>query len=311
MNQRRLTPSMSSLLAFEASARTESFTKAAHQLSLTQSAVSRQVQTLEALLGVALFQRVGRRVVLTDVGRMYLRELSGPLERIRNATLQAIAFQAGGGTLHLAVLPTFGSKWLMPRLPGFYAKHPEVSIHVHARTYLDLDGSAMDAAIVVGDGQWSGTIAWPLLEEEMVPVIGGRAARVGKIDTVTDLLRYPLLQVATRPGVWGDWFARNGYDKELRSFGPRFELTSHLIQAVSAGMGIGLVPRVLVEDELKAGSLAVALKTARYLSGNSYYLVAPLARETYPPFVLFRDWLGALLKADLGAIPGRVGRVAD
>lgn len=266
-------------------------------MSLTQSAVSRQVQTLEALLGVALFQRVGRRVLLTDVGRMYLRELSGPLERIRNATLQAIAFQAGGGALHLAVLPTFGSKWLMPRIPNFYAKHPEVSIHVHSRTWLDLDGSGMDAAIFVGDGQWPNTVAYPLVEEELVPVIGSRAARLKKIHTVTDLLRYPLLQIASRPTVWKDWFVKNGYGDELRNFGPHFELTSHLIQAVSAGMGIGLLPRVLVEDELKAGSLVVPLKTARYLSGNSYYLVVPTARETYPPFTLFRDWLGGLLKS--------------
>lgn len=287
---------MSSLLAFEASARTESFTRAAQQLSLTQSAVSRQVQTLEALLGVPLFQRVGRRVVLTDVGRMYLRELTGPLERIRSATLQAIAFQAGGGTLHLAVLPTFGSKWLMPRLPTFYAKHPEVLVHIHSRTYLDLDVSGMDAAIVVGDGQWPGVVAHQLVAEEMVPIISPKEARRGRIKTIDELLRYPLLQVVTRPTAWRDWFAKHGYSGDALKFGPQFEVTSHLIQAVSAGMGIGLVPKVLVDDELQAGTLVVPVKGARDPSGKSYYLVVSGNREAYPPFALFRDWLLGLVQ---------------
>lgn len=295
MNPRRLTPSMSSLLAFEASARTESFTRAAQHLSLTQSAVSRQVQTLEALLGVPLFQRIGRRVVLTDVGRMYLRELTGPLERIRSATLQAIAFQAGGGTLHLSVLPTFGSKWLMPRLPGFYARHPEVLVHIHSRTYLDLDLSGMDAAIVVGDGQWPGAVAYQLVAEEMIPIISPRQARRDKIRTVNELLRYPLLQVVTRPTAWRDWFAKHGYAGDALKLGPQFEMTSHLIQAVSAGMGIGLVPKVLVEDELQAGTLAVPVKVNSDASGNAYYLVVAANRESYPPFAQFRDWLLGLV----------------
>ncbi|SOY93352.1 conserved exported hypothetical protein [Cupriavidus taiwanensis] len=296
MNPRRLTPSMSSLLAFEASARTESFTRAAQQLSLTQSAVSRQVQTLEELLGVSLFHRIGRRVVLTDVGRMYLRELTGPLERIRSATMQAIAFQAGGGTLHLSVLPTFGSKWLLPRLPAFYAAHPEVLVHIHSRTYLDLDVSGMDAAIVVGDGQWPGVVAYELLAEEMVPIISPRQAKRDKIKTIGELLRYPLLQVVTRPTAWRDWFARHGYTGDALKLGPQFEMTSHLIQAVSAEMGIGLVPKVLIADELKAGTLAVPIKVDSEWSGNAYYLVVSTNRESYPPFALFRDWLLTLVR---------------
>lgn len=282
---------MSSLLAFEASAQTESFTRAAQQLSLTQSAVSRQVQALEELLGVPLFQRIGRRVVLTDVGRMYLREIAGPLERIRRASLQAIAFQAGGGTLHLAVLPTFGSRWLIPRLPDFYAEHPEVVVHVHTRTYLDLDVSGMDAAIVVGDGKWLGVVAYQLLAEETVVVMSPAQAKKSSIDTIDQLLQYPLLRVVSRPTAWRDWFAKHGYTGSGLKLGPQFEMTSHLIQAVSAGMGIGLVPKFLVEEELNAGTLIIAVNGARTASGNGYYLVVPSGRESYPPFVQFKDWL--------------------
>lgn len=291
MNPRRLTPSMSSLLAFEASAQTESFTRAAQQLSLTQSAVSRQVQTLEELLGVPLFQRIGRRVVLTDVGRMYLREISGPLERIRRASLQAIAFQAGGGTLNLAVLPTFGSRWLMPRLPDFYAAHPEVVVHVHSRTYLDLDVSGMDAAITVGDGKWLGVVTYQLLAEEIIPIMSADQARGGAIKTIDQLLQYPLLRVVSRPTAWHDWFAKHGYTGGGLKLGPQYEVTSHLIQAVSAGMGIGLVAKFLVEEELKAGTLMTAIDGAGTASGNGYYLVAPSGRESYPPFIQFKDWL--------------------
>lgn len=115
MNPRTLNPSMSSLLAFEASARHSSFTRAAEELSLSQSAVSRQVQSLEELLGVELFDRVSRHIALTEVGRIYSLEVAGALSRIRDATVQAIAYRSGGGSLHLAVLPAFGTKWLLPR----------------------------------------------------------------------------------------------------------------------------------------------------------------------------------------------------
>ena len=120
MHPRRLTPSMSLLVAFEAAARQLSFTRAANELSLTQSAVSRQVAALEALLEITLFHREGRQIALTEVGAMYQRELTGALQRIRSASLQAMAFRAGRGSLHLATLPTFASKWLMPRLKDFY-----------------------------------------------------------------------------------------------------------------------------------------------------------------------------------------------
>lgn len=149
MNPRTLTPSMSLLLAFEAAARHESYTRAAHELSLTQSAVSRQVQILK-MLGMRLFNREGRKVVLTDVGRMYQRELAEALGQIRSATLQAMAFGSGIHSLRLATLPTFGSKWLLPRLKDFYTAHPGMTVHLHSRIEsIDFDTSEIDAAIVV------------------------------------------------------------------------------------------------------------------------------------------------------------------
>ena len=171
MNLRRLTPSMSLLLAFESAARHQSYTRAAAELSLTQSAVSRQVQALEAFLGITLFQREGRNVVLTDVGRLYADTLSDALASIRNATLQAIDYGSGGGTLRLALLPTFGSKWLLPRLHEFYAANPGVQVHIHSRIHADFSDGQLDAAICVGDGAWPELTAHPLLDESMLSLI--------------------------------------------------------------------------------------------------------------------------------------------
>src|SRR5688572_24738703 len=114
MNLHRLTPSMSLLVAFEAAARHRSFTRAGQELSLTQSAVSRQVQALENLLNVKLFRRSGRQIALTELGTMYANDVAFALSRIRTASSQLLAFGAGGGALNLACLPTFGSRWLMP-----------------------------------------------------------------------------------------------------------------------------------------------------------------------------------------------------
>src|SRR5258708_39629706 len=152
MHPRRLTPSMSLLVAFEAAARHLSFTRAADELSLTQSAISRQVAALEALLEVTLFRREGRQITLTEGGAKYQRELSGALQRIRSASLQAMAFREGRGSLHLAALPTFASKWLIPRLKHFYHKQHQVLINLHSRLgQLDLERAGMDVVICVRD----------------------------------------------------------------------------------------------------------------------------------------------------------------
>lgn len=291
MNPRKLTPSMSLLLAFEASARHLSFTRAADELATTQSAVSKQVQALEELIGVDLFVRSGRKIALTDVGAMYQRELASHLVGIRNATLQAIAFRHGGGTLHLAVLPTFGSKWLLPRLHDFYATHGQVLLHVHSRIgQIDTSKSGMDAFIAVGDGQWPDCTAHLLQHEELVPIISPVVAAATPVANARDLAGQLLLRVTARPDTWRRWFEAQDAQAGRLKYGPEFELTSHLIQAVAAGIGVGLVPRYFIADELRAGTVQIAVDAS--MPGNlGYYLVYPSNRATYPPLVQFRDWL--------------------
>ncbi|WP_397459020.1 LysR substrate-binding domain-containing protein [Pseudomonas asplenii] len=296
MNPRRLTPSMSVLVAFEAAARHGSFTKAADELLLTQSAVSRQVQALEALLGVELFQRDGRRIELTAAGALYQHELSAALGRIRSATLKTIAFRSQEGVLHLGVLPTFGSKWLLPRMNDFYAKHPDIVVHIHSRIIqADLASAAgeMNAIIYAGSGSWPGFMSHPLLSEELVVVASPSALPEYRSTTPAEIATsHSLLNVVSRPNAWSDWFEHNGLDHRLMRQGPSFELTGHLIQAAMAGIGIGLVPRVLVQDEIKAGSLVVLFEPME--SGRCYYLAYANRYQNLPSLVAFSEWLLSL-----------------
>ncbi len=291
VNPRKLTPSMSLLLAFDASARHLSFTRAAQDLHLTQSAVSRQVQALEALLGVPLFARDQRKITLTGAGATYHREVAAALQRIRNGSLQAIASQSGSGSLHLAALPTFASKWLLPRLNDFYRQHPGILVHVHSRIgQFDLDQAGMDAAIGVGDGTWPGLVSHRLMDEVLLPVISPALRREQPLRTPADLLEHLLLVVATRSSAWPQWFAQQGLPASRLRLGPQFELTSHLIQAVASGIGVGLLPSFLVEDELKSGTLELAFDLP-LASGYTYYLFVRPEQLTLPSVATFSDWL--------------------
>ncbi|TDG07278.1 LysR family transcriptional regulator [Paraburkholderia guartelaensis] len=297
MNFRKLTPSMSLLLAFEASARHESFTRAAEELSLTQSAVSRQVQALEAMLDLALFTREGKRIIPTDIGRAYMAEISHALTLIRSATLQALTSNAPKTQLRVATLPTFGAKWLLPRLHRFYQAHPDLQIDLDSRIdATDFSTQDLDAAIVVGDGRWPGVTAHRLYAEELV-LVGNPAAlpfarksrRKAAAPTIETLEGLTLLRVRSFPDAWREWCAHFGLPHDALRPGPSFELTSHLIQAVVAGIGVGLVPRMLVEDELKENRLLSPFEAVP--SSRSYYLVYPERVQRHPVLVAFRDWL--------------------
>lgn len=289
MNYRRLTPSMSLLLAFEAAARHESFTRAGTELSLSQSAVSRQVQALEGQLGLPLFRREGRRVELTDAGRRYYLDLSDALGRIRSATLQVMSYQAAMGSLRLATLPTFGSKWLLPRLHEFYTLHPGVNIHIHSRIGpVDFANEEIDAVITVDTHPWPG-LAAHRIDGEFLLAIHARQASLSEPLEPAWAYSQTLLTVASHAQGWSDWFSHYQLEHRAMRLGPSFELTSHLIQAVRANIGIGLVPQALVQDELQRGELA-SLGTA-IASGRTYYLMYPPRNESLPALHAFKAWL--------------------
>ena len=167
---RRKIPSTTALICFEAAARNESFTKAAQELALTQGAVCRQIGGLEAFLNVELFRRSRRGVRLTEAGLSYSRQVAAQLDAVERDTLSVMR-QQGANVIELAVVPTFGTQWLLPRLKDFQQRHPEVTVNLTNRTrpFLFAD-TAFDAAIYFGDADWSGTQSHQLMGENPVPV---------------------------------------------------------------------------------------------------------------------------------------------
>jgi LysR family glycine cleavage system transcriptional activator len=288
---RRKIPSTAALSAFEAAARHQSFTKAADELAVTQSAVCRQIGALEDFLGVKLFRRDRRGVALTVAGVAYSRKVASRLDGVEQDTLEIMAKGCQGGTLELAVVPTFATKWLLPRLPLFIGEHPEVTVNLTARTRPFLfDDTEFDAAIHAGVAAWPGTEGLFLMRESLIAVCSPALIAPRRKLTLADWKRYPLLQQSTRPYAWRDWFASRGMQVEGDMTGPRFELFSMHAEAAIQGIGIALIPRLLIDDELRRGVLVPVAKH-EYLSDRAYYLIYPERKSDNAVLAVFRDWI--------------------
>ncbi|RYZ12432.1 MAG: LysR family transcriptional regulator [Comamonadaceae bacterium] len=306
---RRKIPPLQTLLCFDAAARHESYTRAAQELALTQSAVSRQIATLEDFVGVALFRRTRHGVALTAGGAAYARQIAQRLQAMERDTLDVMSHQGSGGALALAAVPTFATRWLIPRLPRFSRQQPEAVVHIETRTRPFLFADAeFDAALYAGSptqiASWAGTRATLLMQEDVVPVCSARLMPRGRSLDPHELARLPLLQQSTRPDGWRQWFDAQQVDAPNARGGPRHELFSMLAAAAAHGMGVALVPTLLVADELARGELVVACP--RPLAGErAYYLVTPERRDESPLLSAFRDWL--LDEASSGAAGPRAG----
>lgn len=289
---------MQVLRAFEASARLSSFTAAAQELNLTQSAVSRQVRALEELLGGELFVRDRQTVRLTAAGEIYAREVRQVLQRLSSATL---GFRAhpDEGTLRLAVLPTLAARWLAPRLPGFLAEHPGISISLVTRLgVVDFRAEPIDAAIHFGAPDWRGAELDFLMEETVLPACSPAFRERHRIRVADDLLQVPLLHLVSRPDAWERWFAEHCVAVE-NVRGMLFDQFSVAMQAARSGLGVALLPAFLCQEELARGELVLALD-APLRSSGSYYLAWPAGRGNYPPLASFRAWLVAQARQDVG-----------
>ena len=290
---RRKIPSTAALEAFESAARHQSFTLAADELSVTQSAVCRQIATLEDFVGLKLFRRSRRGVVLTAAGAQYSRSVRARLDEVERDTLDLMAKAGAGGALELGVVPTFATRWLLPRLHGFQQAHPHITLHLSSRTRPFLfDEAGLDATIHAGTGGWPGTESRLLMDEHLVAV-GSPALLHGRRRLkAADVAKLTLLQPSTRPYAWRQWFASLGVSTDRDMAGPRMELFSMITEAAIQGLGAALVPRFLVEDELAGGQL-VTLVDHDFASGLSYHLIYPEHKADEPVLGLFRDWLVA------------------
>ncbi|MGQ9368059.1 LysR family transcriptional regulator [Azospirillum sp. ST 5-10] len=286
---RRFLPSMSLLAAFEAAARHQSFTAAAAELNLTQSAVSRQIRALEETLGAELFRRERQTVRLTLAGETYAQQIREALQRISAATL---TFRANprGGSLTLAILPTFGTRWLAPRLPGFVAGHPGITVNLTTRLApFDFQLDPVDAAIHFGAPDWPGAELDPLMGETVVPACSPALLARHRFAAPADLLDAPLLHLVSRPDAWERWFEAMGVPARGVS-GMLIDQFATAAQAATSGLGVALLPRFLIEGELARGDLVQAFDGPMESAGR-YYLAWPSRRESHPPLQAFRRWI--------------------
>lgn len=285
---RRHTPSLIALRTLDALDRLGSASAVAEDLSLTQSAVSRQLQGLETQLGVALINRDHKRLTLTPAAQSFLSEIRPALAQIAQATLRLQVPQVGG-SLNLAILPAFGMRWLMPRLPDFARLHPDVTINMATRLEpFNFAAESFDAAIWYGSGDWPGTESLLLKHEQVLPVCAPGIA--SPPTRPRDLLKLPLLHIQSRPRAWAGWFAHHDVPLTAPVPGTLYDQFSTITQAALHGLGVALMPDYLVEQDLATGRL-IALCSGPIESAGAYYLAWPHGKTQDTALRLFRDWL--------------------
>lgn len=294
----RNVPPLRALRAFEASARHLSFTKAAEELFVTQAAVSLQIKQLEQLLGLTLFDRESRGLVLTAQGQIYLADVRDALQTLSEAT-DKISRQERQDLMTVSVLPSFASKWLVPRLPRFQKDNPDVDVRIAAFDRLaDFDRDQIDVAVRYGDGDWEGTRSELLFKEDVFPVcspdlINGDTP----LKKPADLANHHLLHDDYTREDWKMWLMAAGVEGVDHDRGTSFSHTSITLEAAASGAGVALGRAPLVNRDLESGRLIKPFDIS--MPGEyAYYVVAPLATADNPLISKFRDWLMAEAAAD-------------
>ncbi|MBN9461175.1 MAG: LysR family transcriptional regulator [Burkholderiales bacterium] len=290
---KRKIPSTVALAVFDAAARYESFARAATELCLTESAVSRQIAALENYLGVRLFERVKKQVVLSEAGRHYSRTIAVNLDEIELHTRSLMAHKGAGGVLELAVIPTFANRWLLPRLHEFRRQYPDITLNLSERPEpFPFRGTIFDAALHFDSPSWVDVVKIELFEEAVVPVLNPAHFDVSRLSSPRELLGLPLLHKSTRADAWPRWFELAGHRHEGPVPGMRFELYGMVIEAARAGLGVGLVPRFYVQDEINRGDLVIPFDIAlKHM--KRYCLVFPEYKQDSPLVAKLRDWIVA------------------
>lgn len=288
--RRRLIPNIINLQAFECASRHCNFSRAGEELNLSQSSVSRQVAELEQQMGVQLFSRVRQRIVLSDAGRRLLPEARELLVHAERFMIGAVANGSLTGSLRVATLPTFGVKWLVPRLGSFLSDHPEVAITVESRSQVfSFEDDNFDIAIHFGRDAWAGGIATFLCNEKILPVASPALATLFKVENSIPS-NVPLLHLLSRPKLWSDWSDLHDIDIADPYKGQRFDQFSMLTVAATAGLGAALLPTYLIEPELQNDTL-VPLVDLPIETENAYYLVRPEHKQGNELTDKFQSWL--------------------
>ena len=299
-------PSIGGLTSFVAAAQHGSFTRAADELNLTQGAISRQIREIETQLGIRLFERIRQRVVLTDAGKLYLSHVKKALDDLADATQKVVSF-SNDKILNLVVLPSFAARWLIPRLSSFQTKNPEIMIHLTTRQQpTDFAIEPFDVAIFHDSTNWPGTIAHHLIDAEMVAICSPKLNAKRAIKTTADIVKFPLLHQMAQPRRWAQVIASKGVILDGQLAGHTYQNFSMLAQAAVAGLGIALLPRYLVEDDLREKRLEVVADQFLDVKA-SYYVIVPETRASSNAVRAFTTWL----IAEVRTWNSGNGRVAD
>ena len=292
---RRIYP-LNALRAYEASARHLSYVKASEELSVTPAAVSHQVKKLEEYLGLSLFRRRSRGLLLTESGQLLLTELREIFLRLDKAMEQVIDSDTRG-TITLSVAPTFAVMWLIPRLQKFYVLHPDIDVRISTGLDLvDFQRDDFDAAIRLGSGQWFGLETIKLFDETVTPMCSPRLLEgPDALKSPDDLCKHPLLHNHSmdydpEAPTWDTWLKAAGASRVDASRGTHFSLPDHGLQASIDGAGVVLGWRSLAAPDIAAGRVVAPFDLVLPL-GSSFYLAYPEAHAPRPNIAAFRNWL--------------------
>lgn len=290
---RRLPP-LNALRTFEVAARHLSFTDAAGELFVTQAAVSHQIKALEQFLGIRLFRRAHRRLLLTEAGQQYFRDLRPLFAQLHDITEKLLTKRASG-TLTVSLTPSFAISWLVPRLSEFAARHPEIDVRIKAvdreEGHLDQE---VDVAFFYGRGRWPGLIGQQLHAEYRIPVCAPQIA--AQLQEPDDLRQVTLLHDGSRQD-WKRWLRQAGARGVNAEAGPLFSHSTLAQQAAMLGQGVALGHSTLAKPDLEAGRLVCPFKQA-LLSRNAYYLVYSEDDRENGKILAFRDWVVEKVSAD-------------
>jgi LysR family transcriptional regulator, glycine cleavage system transcriptional activator len=286
-------PSLNALLAFEAAARHASFTRAARELGVTQTAVSHQIRALELSLETPLFQRTPRGICLTVEGERWAAELSVVFTRLREANARLRRPRdTTRPAVSVSIVPSFGTRWLVPRLGRFLATHPEIDVRISAtERVVDLTAEPIDIGIRYGSGRYPGLVASKLTDDAHIVVAA--PALAGQHDNwrLTDLSRETLL-ADDHPDAWRKWFRARARELPADVRQSEFSDSSMLVEAAVRGQGVGLARWSLALDELALGRLVLLFpKLAALPTGLAYYVVSSRASLRREPVSAFRDWV--------------------
>ena len=288
---KRLVPSMAALQCFEAAARHLSFTRAAQELHLTQSAVSKQVAQLEDMLRHHLFLRIRRRLQLTPAGALYLAEVNKILTQVDMSSRYILSYGQQTEVLKVATQPSFGVRWLIPHLKGFGKRYPNIHLDIcnEMEPFALLQNTA-DVVFFYGQGTWPGATCIELFGDEVVPVCAPELLQGHTLTEAGELAERVLLQSTSRPEAWHEWFLEQGLHSANSYHGPRFDTFYMCVGAALSGCGVALVPRYLVEQELAEGKLVIPWPYAMRSSGAYFVAFAEHAAEV-PKVRSLLEWI--------------------